>query len=1090
MISLSNVHFFAKSSCAVVGRGGRGKWNFPVFIAAAALLLAVCSFALPARAQEYSPSLYAGMRWRSIGPYRGGRVTAATGITGNPAVYFIGTAGGGVWKTEDAGLTWKPVFDAERVASIGAMEVAPSDPNIIYVGTGDVSDVGEAANQGKGMYKSADGGKTWEHIGLADTRHIGDIWVDPQNPDVVLVAALGHTYERNPDRGVYKTTDGGKTWRKVLYTDDVTGAIDLAFDPKNPRVGFAAMWHHYVTLRQPFAAIVGANNGGMIYKTTDGGSTWTPAGSAGFPAAKTTGRIGLAVAPGGERVYAIVAAQKDGGLYRSNDGGQTWNKICKDPRINGSGYFGRIYLDPNNPRVVYVMQTSMYRSTDAGRTFISFKGAPGGDDNHELYIDPANSNWMLLGSDQGATITLDGGKTWSSWYNQPTGQIYHLSVDNRWPFWVYGTQQDSGSIGGLSRGDYGAITMLDWDPVAGFEFGYIVPDPLNPDLIYAGGPGRSVVRINRADRQVRTVSLNVSHDGDYRMAENPPLAFSPENPHELYEGTQFVLETSDGGMTWKAISPDLTKAGVPAAPKSAAEGKKTPPDRYAINTIAPSPVKAGEIWAGTTNGVIQLTRDGGRTWQNVSPLGLGPGSEVNIIEASPFAAGTAYATVDRFALDDFNPHIYRTENFGQTWKVIDSGIPAGSLVRVVREDPVRRGLLYAGTEDGVYVSFDNGDEWQSLQLNLPTVSVRDMVVHDSDLVAATYGRAFWILDDLTPLRQIDAKVAASNVFLFRPKAAIRVRRDMNGDTPFPPEMPAGRNPPDGAVIDYYLKSAPTENITLGIYTTSGKLVREFSSAPLAPRHWPPPPVPNYWLLRPKPLPAKAGMNRFVWDLRYTSPQSLSHDYPISAVVHDTPADPRGPFVTPGKYQVRLAVGGRTYAQPLEVKMDPRVSATSAELTAQLGLAQKIENATNVAYEGHAQVAALRKEIAGRRKSLTADASDSKAVAALDALDKKAAEIEGGGGGGFVFGMGKPKPNFALLNGEFAGLGTTLEAADMPPTEGMKIAYADYCKDLSGVTAAWNALVNRDLATANEQLSDAHAAKLDRPATAVVSSCGK
>ncbi len=1090
MISLAYTNGMANSSHAASGSGRVGKRILSSAAALAALLLAVCSFASPARAQQYNPNLYEGMRWRSIGPYRGGRVTAVSGITGNPAVYFMGTAGGGVWKTEDAGLTWRPIFDAEHVASIGAMEVAPSDPKIIYVGTGDVSNVGEADNRGEGMYKSVDGGKTWQRIGLTGTRHIGDIWVDPQNPDIVLVAALGPTYGKSPDRGVYKTTDGGKTWRKVLYTNDVTGAINLAFDPKNPEVGYVALWHHYVTLGHPIAAIIGANDGAMIYKTTDGGSTWTPAGTTGLPDMKTTGRIGLAVTPGGARIYAIVAAEKGGGLYRSEDGGQTWREICKDRRVFGSGYFGRVYLDPNNPRVIYVMQTSMYRSTDAGRTFISFKGAPGGDDNHELYIDPANSNWMLLGSDQGATVTLDGGRTWSSWYNQPTGQIYHLSVDNRWPFWVYGTQQDSGSIGGLSRGDYGAITMLDWDPVAGFEFGYIVPDPLNPDLIYAGGPGRGVVRINRASRQARTVSLNVSRDADYRLAENPPLAFSPENPHVLYEGTQLVLETSDGGMTWRAISPDLTKAGVTAPPTPEARGRKTPPDRNAINTLAPSPVKAGEIWAGTTNGVIQLTRDAGKNWKNVSPPGLGPGAEVNIIEASPFAAGTAYATVDRYALDDFNPHIYRTEDFGKTWKEIASGIPSGDLARVVREDPVRRGLLYAGTEEGVYVSFDNGDRWQSLQLNLPTVSVRDIVVHDSDLVAATYGRAFWILDDLTPLRQIDAQVAASNAYLFRPKAAIRVRRDVNGDTPFPPEMPAGKNPPSGAIVDYYLKSAPAGNISLAIYTASGKLVREFSSAPLAPRHWPPPPVPNFWLLRPKPMPAKAGMNRFVWDLRYAPPEAVNHNYPISAVPHDTPADPRGPFVTPGKYQVRLTVAGRTYTQPLTVKMDPRVSATPAQLAAQLALAQEIEKGMNVAYEGYAQVVALRKQIASRRKSLAAEASGKKAIAALDALDRKAAALEGAEHRGFNLGAGKPKPTFELLNSEFGGLGTTLEGADMPPTQGMKIAYGDYCKDLIGVAGKWKSLVSHNLAAVNEHLDDAHAPKLYPPAAPVVSPCGK
>jgi photosystem II stability/assembly factor-like uncharacterized protein len=1057
------------------------------FLAAAAVLLISGLCAAPAvRAQQYDPNLYAGMRWRQIGPFRAGRVTAVAGVIGNPAVYYIGTAGGGIWETKNAGLTWNPIFDQEHVASIGAMEAAPSDPKILYVGTGDVSDVGQAANQGQGMYKSTDGGKTWENIGLTGTRHIGDIWIDPRNPNIVFVAALGHTYAKNADRGVYKTTDGGRTWAKVLYKDDVTGAINLAFDPTNPQVGFAALWHHYVTLKNPGEAIVGGQDGGFIYKTTDGGNTWMLASTTGLPG-KNVGRIGLAVAPGGKRVYAIVAARPDGGLYRSDDGGQSWKKITDDARIQGNGYFGRVYLDPTNPDIVYVMQTSMYRSTDAGRKFISFKGAPGGDDNHVLWIDPANTNWMVMGSDQGGTVSLDGGKSWSSWYNQPTGQIYHLSVDNRWPFWVYGTQQDSGSIGGLSRGDYGAITMLDWDPVAGYEFGYIVPDPLDPNLVYAGGPGRGVVRIDRANRQVRTVSVNVSHDGDYRLAENPPLAFSPEDPHVLYEATQFVLETKDGGMTWRTISPDLTKKPGETQPK---DGKKKTPDHEAINTLAPSPVRAGVIWAGTTNGIIQLTRDGGKTWKDVSPAGLGPGNLINIIEASPFDAGTAYAAVDRYELNDFNPHVYRTDNYGRTWKEVDAGLPPGGFVRVVREDPVRKGLLYAGTESGAFVSFDDGDHWQSLQLNLPTVSVRDMVVHDGDLVAATYGRAFWILDDLTPLRQIDKRVASSQAFLFRPKNAIRVRRDMNGDTPFPPEMPAGKNPPDGAVIDYYLKSAPSGNVTLGIYTAKGQLVREFSSAPLAPRHWPPPPVPSYWLLDPSPLPAQTGMNRFVWDLRYTSPESIQHEYPISAVVHDTPADPRGPLVVPGKYEVRLNVDGRTYKQPLDVTLDPRVSTAQAELQNQLKLGQSLVNLMAAAYQGHEQVAALRKTIDSRENSLKGKDDAKAALAALKSFDQKAAKLEGGGGGRF-FGAPRPKPSFGLLNNELGSLLSVVEGADMPPTEGMRTAYTDYCNDLSKIGAEWSALLTHELAAINTQLAGLHMEPVNAPAgPAIDPSCGK
>jgi photosystem II stability/assembly factor-like uncharacterized protein len=1054
---------------------------FRLFIA---FLSAIPLLAPQVTAQQFNPNLYGGMRWRQIGPFRAGRVSAVAGIAGNPAVYYIGTPGGGVWETTDGGVVWKPISDHQiDVASIGAVEVAPSNPNIIYVGTGDVSDVGGAVNQGDGMYKSIDAGKTWQHIGLEDTRHIGAIWIEPKNPDTVMVAALGHTYAPNDQRGIFKTIDGGKTWRKVLYKDDVTGAIDLSFAPDNPQIGFAALWHHYVKPSDP-RALLGDNEGAGIYKTTDEGDTWTAVAGRGLPTEKV-GRIGVAVSPGGQRVFAIVAAQEGAGLYRSDDGGNNWVKITADPRVTGSGYFSKVYLDPHNPDIVYVMQTSMYRSTDGGQTFSAYKGAPGGDDNHVLWIDPANSNWMILGSDQGATISIDGGKSWSSWYNQPTGQVYHLSTDTRWPFWVYGTQQDSGSIGTSSRGDYGKITMLDWDPVAGYEFGYILPDPLDPNIIFAGGPGRGVVRIDRTDRQVRTVSANVSRDADYRMAMNPPLAFSPQDPHVLYEGTQFVLETRNDGVRWQVISPDLTERPAPPTPAipppSGAPANPPAPNRSAINTLAVSPVKAGVIWAGTTNGLIQLTQDGGRTWQNVSPQNLTEYSLVSLIEASPFDAGTAYAAVDNHESNDFAAHIFRTHDSGATWQEVDAGIPHGSFVRVVREDPRRKGLLYAGTENGAYVSFDDGDLWQSLQLNLPVASVRDLKIQDNDLVAATYGRAFWILDDLTPLRQITSAITTAHAYLFQPATAIRVRRDQNGDTPFPPEMPAGENPPMGAVIDYCLNSAPTGDITLAIYDGTGSLVRQFSSAPIPASTEPPPNVPDYWLERLTPLEKSPGMHRFVWDLRYPSPESLRHSYPISALYGATPADPRGPLVVPGKYEVRLTVNGQTYRQPLEVRLDPRVATTQDDLVQEFQLDQKLVMATSASYEAHQIVEDLRTALADREKSMGNNDQATAALAAAKDFDGKAQAIEGGGGGGFFFGPGKPKPSFALLNGEFGGLATLVDSADAAPTSGMKIAYDDYCGDLSMVTGQWNSLITQDLASLNGQLTGLHLAPLPAPA---------
>ena len=1037
--------------------------------------LVICFGVFPApqsSAQQIDPSLYSGMRWRQIGPFRAGRVSAVAGVAGNPAVYYMGTPGGGVWETIDGGVVWKPISDHQiDVASIGAMEVAPSNSKIIYVGTGDVSDVGGAVNQGDGMYKSTDGGMNWQHIGLEDTRHIGDIWIDPKNPDTVIVAALGHTYAPNEQRGIFKTTDGGKTWRKVLYKDDTTGAIDLDFAPDNPRIGFAALWHHYVKPGDQ-RALLSSMEGAGIYKTTDEGETWTPIAGRGLPTDKL-GRIGVAVAPGGQRIFAVIAAQDGAGLYRSDDGGNNWMKITSDPRVTGSGYFSKVYLDPNNPDIVYVMQTSMYRSTDGGQTFIAYKGAPGGDDNHVLWINPANSEWMIMGSDQGATINLDGGKSWSSWYNQPTAQIYHLSTDTRWPFWVYGTQQDSGSVGTSSRGDYGKVTMLDWDPVGGYEFGYILPDPLDPNIIFAGGPGRGVVRIDRTNRQVRTVSANVSRDADYRLAMNPPLAFSPQDANVLYEGTQFVLQTKNDGVRWQVISPDLTQRPAPSIPPAApATGAANPPapNRSAINTLALSPVKAGVIWAGTTNGLIQITEDGGRTWDNVSPQNLTEWSLVSLIEASPFDAATAYAAVDNHEASDFAPHIFRTHDSGKTWVETDAGIPNGSFVRAVRADPSRKGLLYAGTENGAYVSFDDGDHWESLQLNLPTVSVRDLKIQDNDLVAATYGRSFWVLDDLTPLQQISSDIFAAPAHLYQPEVAIRVRRDANQDTPFPPEMPAGDNPPSGAVIDYYLKAAPAGDITLAIYDSLGSVVRQFSSAPLPASTEPPPNVPDYWLERPEPLAKSAGMHRFIWDLRYPSPESLRHNYPISALYGGTPADPRGPFVVPGKYEVRLTVNGQMYRQPLEVKLDPRVTTPQEDLAQEFQLDQKLAAATSASFEAYHRVADLRAAIADREKSMEHNDQATAALAAAKDLDTKAEAIGGLEGARNFSGGEKPKPSFALLNGEFGSLVTLVDSADAAPTSGMKIAFDDYCGDLKTNLGQWNSLVSQDLAALNTQLN--------------------
>lgn len=1043
-------------------------------------------------AQQVDPSFYDGMKWRSIGPFRAGRVSAVAGIPGNAAVYYMGSPGGGVWKTIDGGTVWTPIADQIKVASIGAIVVSPSNPSIVYAGTGDVSMVGSAANIGNGVWKSVDAGRNWMHVGLEETEHIGAMWIDPANPDVVVVAALGKTFSPNPNRGVYKTTDGGKTWKKTLAGTDEIGAIDVAFDPVNKNIGYASLWHHYCPPGNN-ADLIGGTKGGAIYKTSDNGDTWTKLNSPGLPEGDL-GRIGLATALGGNRVYAVIAAARgDGaGFYRSDDAGATWTKSTTDPRVTGSGYFSRVFIDPRDPETVYAAQTSLYRSTDGGHTFISFKGAPGGDDNHALWIDPLDSTRMIMASDQGATISQDKGATWSTWYNQPTAQIYHMSTDNRWPYWVYGTQQDSGSVGTLSRGDYGAITFMDWDPVAAYEFGYIVPSPLDPNLIFAGGPGRGVVLVNRINRQVQTISPSLSRAANYRTAQNPPLAFSPQDGHVFYMATQFLLETSDAGTHWKPISPDLTvrpgsdaanahdeqQAKAVAEANSANNGKPartreanetlTPPNRTAINTFSLSPVAAGEIWAGTTNGLIQLTRDNGATWSAVPPTGLSQYSNISIIEASHFDAGTAYAAVDRHEENDNNPHIYRTHDFGKTWQETVAGIASGDFARVVREDPKRKGLLFAGTENAAYVSFDEGDHWSQLQLNMPTASVRDLQIEGNDLVAATYGRSFWILDDISPLRQINAETLKQPVTLYRPGRTLRVQVDLNGDTPIPPELPAGQNPPSGAILHFYLYSEPKQDITLAIYDNKGGLVRQFDSQPLPANTEPPPSVPDYWLALSQNLTRHAGDNRFVWDLRYAPPQAVRHNYPISALYQNTPGEPQGSLAAPGTYEIRLMVDGKTYKQPLEIAIDPRVNVSQAALERQFELHQQVSAAITETYSLYHQALALRESIDGDEKKLSAQDADT--VKLLHDFEMKLARLQGSEnrGGGGPPGTRIP-PSFLQLNQQLGGLATTVDSADSDPSPAMTSVFHDYCKDVSTVITQWNDVLKTDLPALNAQL---------------------
>ncbi len=877
-------------------------------------LLPLLLLAASVWSQTTDPRFLSAFEWRMIGPFRAGRTVGADGIAGQPNVFYIGVNNGGVWKTDDYGRTWSPIFDSQPTGSIGTLAVAPSNPDVIYAGSGEGLQRPDLS-VGDGVYKSTDGGKTWRNTGLRDGQQIAAMIVDPRNPDRVFVAVLGHPYGPNAERGVFRTTDGGATWRKVLYKNEQTGASDLAFDPRNPQIVYAVLWQ---AQQGPWENGVFTGPASGIFKSTDGGDTWNPLTN-GLPAfAQGLGRIGIAVAPSDPtRLYAVVESRERGGLYISSDAGASWSLVNTDNRINGRGNdFACVRVDPRNKDVVYSANIAFYRSADAGKTFTVVKGAPGGDDYHNLWINPQHPEILLLATDQGASISVNNGDTWSSWYNQPTAQFYHVITDNQIPYNVYGGQQESGSVGIASRGNDGQITFREWHPVGAEEYAYIAPDPLDPNIIYGG----RVSRYNKRTGEVQRVSPR----GNYRYLRTAPLLFSPVDPHVLYLGAQMVLRTTNGGETWSEISPDLSRATYdlpPSVGSYPADAKQQATRRGVVYAIAPSNLNVDVLWAGTDDGLIHLTRDGGRTWKDVTPPALTPWSKVSQLDASHFDDQTVYAAINRFRLDDLKPHIWRTHDGGATWKEIVRGLPA-SPVNTVREDPVRKGLLYAGTELAVYVSLNDGDDWMPLRLNMPATSIRDLVVHEGDIVAGTHGRSFWILDDISPLRELTAENAASAAWLFAPRPVYRFPRNTNTDTPLPPEEPAGRNPPDGAILYYNLRSAPSGPITLQVADSTGRLVRRFSSSDRAPAV-PPMPVAGYWLRPFERLSAEPGMHRFVWDLHAAPAAGGGRGgAPISAIRGDTPIA-QGAWMPPGTYTVTLTVDGRTYNQDLLVRPDPR-----------------------------------------------------------------------------------------------------------------------------------------------------------------------
>jgi photosystem II stability/assembly factor-like uncharacterized protein len=1019
----------------------------------------------PAKAQapqpQFSETLYDGMKWRLIGPYRGGRVLAVTGVPGQPNTYYFGAVAGGVWKTTDGGTSWQPMSDKEPFWSVGAVAVAPSNPGVVYVGTGEACIRGDIT-YGNGVWKSLDGGRTWQHVGLEDTRQIGRIFVDPRNPNIVFIAALGHAFGPNEQRGVFRTTDGGATWQKVLYKDDKTGAIDLSFDPGNPNLIFAAM---YEARRSPWELVSGGPGSGL-YRSNDGGTTWKQLTGNGLPKG-VLGRIGVAVSgANSDRVYAVIEAEQ-GGIYRSDNGGENWTKVSGDARFTQrSWYYGHIFADPKNADTVYMLNVGMFRSSDAGKTWTQIR-APHGD-THGLWIDPDNPQRMIEGNDGGATISIDAGKTWTTLNNQPTAQFYHVATDNRFRYYVYGAQQDNTTVAIASSTDRGTIDREDWYAVGGGESGFVVPYLPDPNIVFAGSYDGVITRYNKSTGEMQDVNPwpdNPMGWGaaqlKYRFQWTAPIALSPHDPSVLYHGANVLFRSTNMGHSWTTISPDLTRNDKTRQGPSGGPITKdnTSVEYYGtIFAVAESPLQKGLIWAGSDDGLVHLTRDGGANWQNVTPRDLPEWGTVSRIDASPADAATAYVAVDRHRLDDFAPYIFSTHDFGKTWTKIVSGIPTGSFVHAVRQDPVNKNMLYAGAESGVFISWDDGSYWQHLKLNLPDVPVHDLVVKNNDLVIATHGRAFWSLDDIAPLREL-ASASNRDVYLYKPAPAFRQR---GRGFQIPSQAPVGQNPPGPAVLDYFLKSAPLGEVTLEILDAQGKLVRKYSSAePKKKRQAAEtesefeeffgPPAPK--------LPAKAGMNRFSWDLRYDAPANVPG-------LAQWGGRPRGPLALPGTYTARLTVADKPYSVTFEVRPDPRVQAKPADLAKQFELAGEIARRTGQANDAVNQMRDLRTQLAELKDRYEKDARAKDVLAAAEALEKKFALVEE------EIAQTKSKAsedplNYPVrVNNKLLLLQQTVESADAAPTEQSYAVFDGLSKQLDGALQQWKQIFSADVPALN------------------------
>lgn len=1016
--------------------------------------LALLLSGAPAVLAAEPTAAYQDIRWRLLGPLRAGWSIFAEGVPDEIDTFYFGAADGGVWKTDDAGLTWRALSDQAPFSSVGALAVVPGPggKRTLWVGSGQTQTRFDVMD-GTGVWKSEDDGATWASMGLADTRHIGRIWVDPRDPNVLLVAALGHLFGPSAERGIFRSADGGRSWERVAFVDEGTGAVEIAADPKVPDVLYAAFWQ---TRLYPWQAYhvpqIGPGSG--IWRSTDGGKTWSAAPRKGLPEGPL-GKIGLAVAPAsaGRRVYAAIDAPKGAGLYRSDDGGETWALAQANRSLAGS-YFGRVFSDPRDPDAVYFMGQSFRKSTDGGKTFSYIKGSPGGDDYHYFWVNPKHPERMILASDQGTTVSVNGGATWTPWYNQPTGQFYRLGVDDRFPYRVYSGQQDNGTVSVASRSDYGQLTFRDWHSVGGDERDGDLPDPVDPNLVYGSGLGGKISRWDARTGRVANVSpWPVSSYGQKpptvpnRTTWITPIAIDPRPPHALYQGTQILSRSLDKGQTWEVVSPDLTGT-VPNAPGCAEPGRIDPPLERAtacgygvIFSIAPSRVAPGLLWVGTDNGRIHLTKDGGKSWTDVTPKDLPDWSAVAQIDAGS-EAGSAYVAIDRHRLDDRSPWIYVTHDFGANWRRADRGLPADAWVNVVRVDPKRTGLLYAGTRIGTFVSFDDGERWSSLQLNLPRTGVNDLLVKGDDLVIATQGRALWVLDDVAALR---AHFAAGQPALAPPSIAFRVAGNENRDTPLPPEFPTTPNPPAGVAIDYFLPSAPNGPVEVEILDAAGARVARFSSAEAPARAAARQYFADRWLQPPAVPTTKLGHNRFWWNLRRPQPRATDYDFSIAAVPgRDTPTLPQGMLVLPGRYRLRLSVDGKTFEQPLTVEKDPRSPATPADLAAVQAFSDEVLGALAQTVDTLEKVEAFDRSLAplatGERKAAKRLADRAKATREGLAL------LTAGG-----------DSDLATVGAVLSGLAADLEGSDSPPTAPQRQVFEQMRTRLDRALARWREL---------------------------------